>query len=156
MICFLGLGSNLGERSKYIAEAISRIEQMPETELLKKSAELETKPVGYLQQPDFINCVIKLDTGLEPEELLQAITLIEAEMGRKREIHWGPRIIDIDILFYGNKIIDLPHLTIPHKALHKRMFVLDPLLEIDPDFQHPLLKKTVKELREELCQELEQ
>jgi 2-amino-4-hydroxy-6-hydroxymethyldihydropteridine diphosphokinase len=156
MICFLGLGSNLGKRSEFIADAINRIAQLPDTELLKKSSELETRPVGYLQQPDFINCVIKLKTDLNPEELLQAISVSENEMGRKREIHWGPRNIDIDILLYNNKIIDLPHLSIPHKELHKRMFVLKPLMEIEPELLHPVLNKTIKELKEELCQELGQ
>ncbi len=150
MICCLGLGSNLGEREKNIDEAVKHLIMIPDTRLLIRSSNLETEPVGYLDQPDFINCVVKLETALSPEELLQAIAQIETQMGRKREIRWGPRNIDIDILFYGNEVIDLPHLVIPHKELHKRKFVLDSLLEIDPDFQHPIIKKTIKELREEL------
>lgn len=147
MICFLGLGSNLGERVKNIDDAVKSLATLPETRLLVRSSNLETKPVGYLDQPDFINCVVKIDTDLSPEALLQAIAQIETTMGRKREIRWGPRNIDIDILFYGNEVIDLPHLIIPHKELHKRKFVLDSLLEIDPELQHPILKKTIKELR---------
>lgn len=127
---FLGLGANLGDRLETIKQAISLINEHQEIILLNKSAIYETQPFGYIDQPDFINMVIEIATSLSPNELLKYIHLIENRLGRKREIHWGPRTIDIDILLYGDKIIKSDDLQIPHPHLAERLFVLVPLEEI--------------------------
>lgn len=146
MIVYLGLGSNLGDRTEYIRLAIERIKNSLYFSDVLWSELIETSPVGYAQQPDFINCAVKLETELPPEELLNELHKIELELGRKREIKWGPRTIDIDILFYGDRVVQKPGLLIPHPELHKRIFVLKPLLELCPDLIHPILKRNIHTL----------
>ncbi len=117
---------------------------------MNKSSFYETKPVGGPPQPDYVNCVIELDTETEPQSLLEEFKGIELELGRKPGTRWGPRVIDIDILLYGNKVINDSNLKIPHESMHKRIFVLEPLCEISPDFKHPVLRKTIFELLKDL------
>lgn len=122
---------------------------MLEIRFAKKSTLIETQPVGKLDQPDFLNCVIQIETEFEAEDLLKELQKIELEMGRVRIEKWGPRIIDLDILFFDNQIINLPHLTIPHKEILNRKFVLHSLNEIAPKFIHPIKNKAMKKLYEE-------
>ncbi|BCB97374.1 2-amino-4-hydroxy-6-hydroxymethyldihydropteridine diphosphokinase [Dissulfurispira thermophila] len=116
----------------------------------KMSSMYETKPWGLEEQPDFINMVVEAETVLLPEELLSTLKEVEEELGRQKTVKWGPRIIDLDILFYDDDIIDMQHLHIPHLLLHKRDFVLLPMVEIAPDKVHPVLKKNIRQLKEEL------
>lgn len=118
--------------------------------VVKRSSLYETKPWGLKAQPDFINMVVCAETGISPEELLKKLKFIEKKMGRKESKRWGPRLIDIDILFYDDLVIDSPELKIPHPYIKEREFVLLPLSEIEPEFVHPVLKKTVRELYREL------
>lgn len=148
MSVFLGLGSNIGNREENINSAIKKLSK--EIKIINISKFIETEPYGYTNQPKFINCAIEGETNLTPYELLDFCLNIEKEMGRIREIRWGPRNIDIDILFYGNLIINSNILTIPHPEIEKRLFVLEPLNEIAPDFIHPILKKTIRNLYNEL------
>ncbi len=150
MICYLGLGSNLGDRKGYIDRAISRLAANPNISMLKSSSIIETSAFGKIDQPDFLNCVIKIDTALLPDELLQLCLKIEKSLGRIRTEVWGPRTIDIDILFYGNIIIDTVDLQIPHPGIRKRKFVLKSLLELCPEHLHPGSKRTIRELFENL------
>ncbi|ABP65765.1 2-amino-4-hydroxy-6-hydroxymethyldihydropteridine pyrophosphokinase [Caldicellulosiruptor saccharolyticus DSM 8903] len=145
---FLGLGSNLGDRQKNIEMAIEYLKEKVEIEKVSKI--IETEPYGYVEQPKFLNCCVMGKTQLSPAELLDFVLSIEEKMGRKRLFKWGPRNIDIDILFYDSATIDQENLKIPHPELHKREFVLLPLIEIAPDFVHPAFKKTVLELYREL------
>ncbi len=145
---FIGLGSNLGDRKKNIHTSLQYLKKNPAIEIKKTSTIIETKPVGLLEQPDFLNCVIEIATKLTATELLDILQEIENKMGRKRKIKWGPRIIDLDILFYGNKIIKTKRLTIPHKEIVNRKFVLRSLYEISPSFIHPEFKKDITFLYE--------
>ncbi len=150
---FLLLGSNLGDREAYLQTAVHHIET-DIAPVVKKSAIYETQSWGKTDEPDYLNQVIELKTGLQPAVILQKILAIEKLMGRKREIKWGSRIIDIDILFYGQEVIDEPGLQIPHPELHKRMFTLIPMSEIAPDFIHPVLGKSIFQLKSELNSDL--
>jgi 2-amino-4-hydroxy-6-hydroxymethyldihydropteridine diphosphokinase len=146
MICYLGLGANIGNREENIKNAISRLSSDPEILIKKRSSMIETKPYGNIDQPDFINSVIEIDTDITAENLLSKCLTVENELGRKRNEKWDPRTIDIDVLFYGKTIVNLEQLTIPHPDLHNRKFVLRSLNEICPDFVHPVLNKNIKEL----------
>lgn len=117
--------------------------------LLRLSSIYETEAWGGVEQESFLNQAVSVTSLLSAREVLSSIQLIEAKMGRQREQHWGPRIIDIDILFYGDEIVDIPDLKIPHRELSKRNFVLQPLLELCPDKVHPELGKTIRELAAE-------
>ena len=129
---YLSLGSNIGKREEYIQKAIEAIEKTEGIEVLKKSGLYETTPVGYLEQDLFLNAVIKIETNFSAREILKIINKIEAELDRKREIRWGPRTIDIDILIFSDKKINEPDpdLIVPHKEILNRLFVLVPLIEI--------------------------
>lgn len=146
---YIGIGSNLGKRRYNCEKAIKKIKEKGIV-VKKISSMYETKPWGLKEQPLFINMVVEIETKINPEELLKMLKEIEVEMGRKETLRWGPRIIDLDILLYNNEIIDQEDLKIPHPFLHQRDFVLLPLSEIAPDLIHPVLKKTIKQLREEL------
>ena len=150
MISFLGIGSNLGNREEFIASAIEHLAQDPETEILQKSKLLKTKPYGNIDQPYFLNCVVKIETTSSPNQLLKCCMKIENELGRIRKEKWGPRNIDIDILFYDDRILNKPDLIIPHPDLHNRQFLLESLNEIAPDLIHPVLKKKIRKLLQEL------
>lgn len=142
---YFGLGSNLDDPEKNIINGL-RMLKMKGIELLKLSSLYYTEPVGKEDQPYFYNMVAKGLTSYTPEELLKVIKDIEKLLGRVWTEKWGPRIIDIDILFYNDLILNTPELTIPHPELHKRDFVLVPFTEIEPDFVHPVFKKTIEEL----------
>lgn len=117
--------------------------------LVAESAVYESEPVGYKDQPWFLNMAVKIETDLEPEDLLKTVKNIEKEVGREKGEKWGPRAIDIDILLYGSSVVDEPELKIPHVRMHERRFVLEPLSEIAADITHPKLQKSIKELLKE-------
>lgn len=145
---YIALGTNIGNREKNLQTAL--LELGKNCEIIKKSSIYETKPVGFKDQDDFLNMVIEAETELQPTELIINLQEIEHRMGRVKEILDGPRIIDLDILFYERQLIDTPNLKIPHPRLHKRNFVLKPLMEIAADFIHPKLKKSIQQLYKEL------
>lgn len=142
---YILLGSNLGETKNHISDAISKIASDIGI-VTAQSSLYKTAAWGKTDQPDFINQVIEVKTHLNPISLLESVLLIEKKLGRERYEKWGSRIIDIDILFYDNQIVSLPNLTIPHPFLHIRRFTLLPLNEINSDFIHPVLKKTISQL----------
>jgi len=142
---YLSLGSNLGDRAENLAEAL-RLLPHPRLAVTRVSAVYETEPVGVVDQPWFLNQVVEIETSLFPMMLIKHTQAIEREMGRRRTAANGPRIIDIDILLYAQFIVDTPRLVIPHKELHKRRFVLEPLCELIPDVRHPAMRKTFREL----------
>ncbi len=142
---FLSLGSNLGNRKINLSKALRFIEEK-DIRIKKVSSIYKTPPWGKKDQPEFLNQVIEAETEVSPKKLLNTCKEIEKKMGRKKGERWGPRIIDIDILFYGEKIIKEENLTIPHPLITERAFVLLPLYEIAPDFIHPVRKEKIKAL----------
>ncbi|WP_028306526.1 2-amino-4-hydroxy-6-hydroxymethyldihydropteridine diphosphokinase [Desulfitibacter alkalitolerans] len=134
---FLGLGSNVGNRKEYLEKAINALENIPEITVTGISSVYETEPFGGVEQNKFLNMVIKIETTIMPAKLLEVIMAIEKDLDRVRTIRWGPRTIDIDILLYGDEVINTRDLTIPHIGLTERDFVLVPLLEIAPDIKLP-------------------
>ncbi|MEN0055600.1 MAG: 2-amino-4-hydroxy-6-hydroxymethyldihydropteridine diphosphokinase [Mucilaginibacter sp.] len=146
---FLLLGSNLGNRKEFLQQAVEQIE-VEIAPLTCVSSVYETQSWGKTDEPDYLNQVLELQTTMPAREVLQKVLAIEQSMGRKRKEKWGSRIIDIDILFYGNAIINEPDLKVPHPELHKRRFTLEPLAEIAADFVHPVLNKGILQLKNEL------
>jgi len=146
---FLLLGSNLGNRNLFLNQAIEHIEK-DIAPVLKASSIYETQSWGKTDAPDYLNQVIKLQTNLPAQAILQKILNIENILGRRREEKWGSRTIDIDILFYGEEIINEQNLHIPHPELHKRRFTLAPLAEIAPQLVHPVINKNILQLKNEL------
>lgn len=144
-IAYLCLGSNIGDRSSNLHKAASLLD--PKVHIETLSPIYQTEPWGYSDQPTFLNQVIKSDTDLEPFDLLEFVKGIEVSMGRQETFRFGPRIIDLDILFYDDLILDTPKLTIPHPRIRERAFVLIPLAEIAPELLHPVFKKTILELK---------
>lgn len=141
---FIGIGSNLGNKEENIRKAVELIKK--KCKILKKSSLYETEPIGFKKQDWFLNSVVEIETGLKPIELLEFLQSIEKNLKRAKTIKYGPRIIDLDILFYGNEILKEKNLVVPHPRLHERLFVLEPLKEIAPRFVHPVLKKKIDEL----------
>ena len=136
-IAFIGLGSNLDDPSSQLQRAIEAIAVLPDTHLLAKSSLYQCAPLGFVDQPDFVNAVAKISTGLTPSALLHALLHIEHQHGRERTFRNAPRIIDLDVLMYDDVQLHEPGLTIPHPQMHRRAFVLRPLLEIAPDASIP-------------------
>ena len=142
---FLGLGSNIGDRKNNIQQTISKIEHCI-GEIAAQSSLYKTAAWGKTDQSYFINQVIKISTPLSPIDLLDQVLRVERQRGRIRKEKWGARSIDIDILFYGSEIIELPRLLIPHPFIAERRFVLAPMHELAPDFLHPVFERTIREL----------
>ncbi|MBK9160776.1 MAG: 2-amino-4-hydroxy-6-hydroxymethyldihydropteridine diphosphokinase [Nitrosomonadales bacterium] len=136
-IAFIGLGSNLDDPCSQLQRALADLGQLPDTELLARSSLYRSAPLGYLDQPDFVNAVAKIATGLTPQALLQALLDIEHRHGRERTFRNAPRILDLDVLLYDELRLHEHGLTIPHPQMHMRAFVLRPLLEIAPDCEIP-------------------
>ena len=143
-IVYIALGTNLGERSENLRAAIRGL--APDVVVLAESRIYETPPWGYEDQPSFLNMVVKAETDLEPGTLLNYLKQLEVDLGRENSIRWGPRLIDLDILFYDDLVIESPPLVIPHPRLHERGFVLVPLADVAAEFIHPVLGKRVWEL----------
>jgi len=142
----IGLGSNLGDRQASLEAAVAALRAHPRIRSLRVSRFVVTAPVGKTDQPDFLNGAAVLETDLTARELLELLLAVETRLGRVRAERWGPRVIDLDLLLYGDEIIDEPDLQVPHPRLHERLFVLEPLAEIAPNARHPGLYKTVGEL----------
>ena len=146
-IAYIALGSNLGDRSKYLDRALQALREKPGIVVHQVSSYYETAPVGGPPgQGDFLNAAAELQTELEPEELLRTLLEIEQKSGRVRDAHHGPRTIDLDLLLYDDLVRSGPELTVPHPRLHERLFVLQPLAEIAPNLRHPTMGKTIREL----------
>ena len=170
VVAYLGLGSNLGRRDENLSTAIRCLNGGPgrggpgrdgpgrgnkvalawsipsKVQVLRASSVYQTSPWGFEDQPDFLNCVVEVRTGLSPQELLEHIKIIENDMGRQPSVRYGPRLIDVDILLYGDAILDLVDLQIPHPRLHQRAFALIPLAELDRRLVHPMFHVTIGEL----------
>lgn len=142
---YLSLGSNLGDRAAQIKQALARLGEK-NVRIVKRSSYYETEPVEFLDQGWFLNIAVEAETELTPTELLRVILEVEQELGRKRTVRSGPRTIDIDILFFDANIVHEAELEIPHPRMTERRFVLVPMAEIAPEFQHPALHLTMKEL----------
>jgi 2-amino-4-hydroxy-6-hydroxymethyldihydropteridine diphosphokinase len=145
MRAYIGLGSNLGDREQMIRQALERLADLPETTLGRVSSLYDTAPVGELEQPNFLNAVAALETALTARQLLWNLLLIERRLGRTRAggSRYGPRTIDLDLLLYGDLVLDEPDLRLPHPELAQRAFVLVPLVELDPLLVHPVLGETL-------------
>ena len=152
-IAYIGIGSNLGTSEKNCIEAIEKIYRTKDIKIISRSSFYQTEPIGEVQQDWFVNSAIKIKTNLSPTHLLSALLNIESVMGRTREEKWGPRLIDLDLLFYGNLILGKKDLTLPHPEIQKRKFVLIPMSEIAENLVHPTLKKTIKILLQESSDE---
>jgi dihydroneopterin aldolase/2-amino-4-hydroxy-6-hydroxymethyldihydropteridine diphosphokinase len=149
---FIALGSNLGDKEKNLTDAIEIINSK-DTKVLSKSKFYETKPVGYLDQDNFINAAIKVKTLLTPKQLIKKLLNIELELKRERVIRWGPRTIDLDVLLYDDLVTSMEEIIIPHPRMHERAFVLEPLADIAAYEIHPLLRKRIINLLDELPKE---
>jgi len=147
-VAYLSLGSNIGDREANLRAAIARLNEFGDVTAV--SGLYETEPVEVVDQPWFINCAVALATDLSAEELLAGVLTIERSMGRERTRPKGPRNIDIDILLFGDAVVDSPALTIPHPGLATRQFVLAPLSEIAPEAVHPITLKSVRQMRDQI------
>lgn len=147
---YLSIGSNMGDKEGYLDFAIDRLNALPDTKVTAVSDYIVTKPYGDVEQDDFLNGALEVETLKTPEELLEAAHQIEQEAHRERVIRWGPRTLDIDILFYDDAVIMTKELTVPHVEIPKREFVLEPLAAIAPYYVHPVLHKSVTTMLEEL------
>ena len=149
-LVYIGFGSNIGDRLAHIQNAIHALAETEGITLQKISSVYQTDPVGYETQAQFLNGVAAIETHLPPLSLLRTLKDIEASVGRQHRIRWGPREIDLDILIYGDMCLQTEQLVIPHPEMHRRRFVLVPLVEVAPALVHPVLKETVQALLERL------
>ncbi len=145
---YIGLGTNLGNRWAYLVRALTALEAYVSVD--QASPVYETAPWGYTRQPSFLNMVVSGQTALAPHALLRTLKAIETQLGRRPTFRYGPRVIDLDLLFYGSAVINTPELVIPHPQLHQRAFVLVPLHDLAPDLWHPLLRRRVRDLLADL------
>lgn len=143
---YLGIGSNMGDRRKYLSDAVAALGAHPEIEVKQVSEYIVTEPYGGVEQEDFLNGALEIETLLGPEELLEVLHEIEQGAGRERIVHWGPRTLDLDILFYDRICYQSEDLVIPHPDLENRLFVLQPLSTIAPYWRHPATGRTIREL----------
>ncbi len=151
---FLGLGSNIGNRSFNIQESLRLLKEIPTIKIIRQSTVIETAPVGNIKQGFFLNQVIEIVTDEPPNQLLQICLQIEEQLGRVRIQKWGPRIIDIDILFFGSEIMHIDGLCIPHPEAARRLFVLEPMAEIASEYIHPELLQPIRVILHELQRSL--
>ena len=149
-IAYIGLGSNLGDREATLRAALRELDARDLVRVLRASSFHETEPVGGPPQGAFINAAAELATPLPPEGLLELLHEVEDDFGRQREVRWGPRTLDLDLLLYGDRVIDSPDLEVPHPRMHERQFVLAPLCELCPRRRHPRLGREMRELLREL------
>jgi 2-amino-4-hydroxy-6-hydroxymethyldihydropteridine diphosphokinase len=150
-VAYIALGANVGDRGENIRLALEKLKETPGVEITRVSALLENPAIGGpVDSPPFINAAAEVSTSLPADMLLARLLEIEQEMGRVRREKWGPRPIDLDLLLYGDQVLDMPGLTVPHPLMHKRRFVLSPLVEIAPDAVHPVFQWTIEELLEDL------
>lgn len=152
VVAYIALGSNIGNREENLNQAVEMLNATVGINVIKVSTYYDTVPVGYTEQPNFLNAVVEIETYLSAYELLDVCGDIECKLKRKRTIHWGPRTIDLDILLFGNLVIDDELLTIPHPRMYEREFVLKPLNEIASNVIHPLLNKNISKLYNEILQ----
>ena len=143
---WVGIGSNMGDRLEYVRRALGAMAALPDTELMAVSSLYDTVPVGATGQPRFLNAVAELSTGVRPAELLRQLLAIEALHGRVRDVVWGPRTLDLDLLVYDDVEMETPELTLPHPRARGRAFVLVPLAEVAPDLRFPGERATVSEM----------
>lgn len=140
---YLGIGSNIGDKAENCMQAVNALRSANGIIRVRMSGLYRSEPVGYTAQDEFVNCAAEIETDLSPRELLGLCKEVEVRLGRRETFHWGPRVIDLDILLYGQESIDEPGLTVPHGELRRRRFALAPLAELAPDAVHPVLGKTV-------------
>jgi 2-amino-4-hydroxy-6-hydroxymethyldihydropteridine diphosphokinase len=149
-VVYIGLGSNMDDRARNIRTAIEHMRNSKGLKVLRVSSFYRTEPMGYEDQDWFLNAAAEVQTSLLPLQVLDLLQSIEQKMERSTPVKWGPRNIDLDILFFGDKIVEEPDLTIPHPLVEQRRFVLEPLVELAPNGVHPIHKKTFQELLDEL------
>lgn len=150
VIAFIGLGANLGEPAAHLRRALGLLAGLDEVEVVRVSTLYLNPPLGPPDQPWYVNAVVEVRTRLTAEELLRSLGGIEAVLGRVRQEHWGPRVIDLDLLLYDGEVCRTPDLVLPHPEMHRRAFVLAPLAEIAPEAWHPVLQKSAVQLLAEL------
>ncbi|HCV43320.1 MAG TPA: 2-amino-4-hydroxy-6-hydroxymethyldihydropteridine diphosphokinase [Bacteroidetes bacterium] len=143
---FIGLGSNVGQREKFLNKAVAELKNVRDTKVVWASSVYETDPVGKTDQPKFLNAAVEIETQLQPNELYEEVKAIETRLGRTKTERWGPREIDIDILVYDGLVFQDEEVTVPHPEMERRKFVLVPLKEIAPDLVHPISGMTMEEL----------
>ena len=145
-IAYIGIGSNLGDKSFHCRYAINQIDTVPGCHVIARSTLFKTEPEGVTKQPWYVNCIAQIAVTKSPFELLKGLMNIESAMGRVRRKRWEARIIDLDILLFGQEVRESQNLIIPHPLMHKRRFVLEPLAQLAPDLVHPVFKVTIQEL----------